>query len=70
MLQHEEKAKLIWATAVQRLRAQSEALYKNWVSRMVPLDLEDGELLVGVDNDFICRFLWEHYQDLLNILCL
>jgi len=64
MLQHEEKAKLIWATAVKRLRAQSETLYKNWVSRMVPLDLADGELLVGVDNDFICRFLWEHYQDL------
>ena len=64
MDQSEEFARRVWKTAAERLRAQSEALYKNWVSRMVPLKLENGELAVGVDNDFICRFLWEHYQDL------
>ena len=61
---NEEKARLIWEEAVKRLRAQSETLYRNWVSRMVPLAVADGEITVGVDNDFICRFLLEHYQDL------
>lgn len=64
MSESEENARLVWKTAAERLRAQSETLYRNWVSRMVPLDIRDGELTVGVDNDFICRFLWEHYQDL------
>ena len=61
---NEQKARLVWETAVGRLRAQSETLYKNWVSRMVPLTVADGAITVGVDNDFICRFLMEHYQDL------
>ncbi|MBQ6352674.1 MAG: chromosomal replication initiator protein DnaA [Lentisphaeria bacterium] len=60
----EDKAIRIWAVAVERLRAQSETLYDNWVSRMVPLRLEGGKIVVGVDNDFLCRFLSDHYQDL------
>ncbi len=61
---NENMAARIWATAVERLRAQSETLYNNWVSRMVPLRLDGRKLTVGVDNDFICRFLFDHYQDL------
>ena len=60
----EDKAIRIWAVAVERLRAQSETLYDNWVSRMVPLRLEGGKIVVEVDNDFLCRFLSDHYQDL------
>jgi len=64
MVQGGEKAGRVWAKAVERLRKQSETLYRNWLSRMVPLSVADGVLTVGVDNDFICRFLMEHYQDL------
>ena len=66
MDRNEEQARRIWATAVTRLRAQSETLYRNWVSRMVPLRLEGDELTVGVDNEFICRFLWDNHPDLLK----
>ena len=63
-VQDGEKARSVWEAAAARLRAQSETLYKNWLCRMVPLEIRDGELSVGVDNDFICRFLWDNYQDL------
>ena len=62
-VENEDKARYVWSVAVKRLRAQSETLYKNWVSRMVPLSLDDHKLTVGVDNEFICRFLFDHYQD-------
>ncbi len=64
MDRNEEKARLIWEKAVARLRAQSETLYRNWVSRMVPLTVDDGSITVGVDNDFICHFLLDNYKDL------
>jgi len=59
-----EKASRIWGEALKRLRAKSDTLYRNWLSRMVPLRVAEGVLTVGVDNDFICRFLMDHYQDL------
>ncbi len=64
MVQCEEKVGLIWAVASERLRARSESLYKNWVERMVPLRLNGSEITVGVDNDFICRFLSDNFGDL------
>lgn len=64
MDRNEEKARHVWEQAVARLRAQSETLYRNWVSQMVPLTVEDGVITVGVDNDFICHFLLDNYQDL------
>ncbi len=64
MERSEDKVKRIWRIAVGRLRAQSETLYKNWVSRMVPLRLEERKLVVGVDNEFVCRFVFGHHQDL------
>ena len=64
MFRNEEQARRIWGKAAERLRAQSETLYRNWVSRMVPLSLDEKEVTVGVDNDFLCRFLWDNYQDL------
>ena len=64
MERSEDKVKSIWRIAVGRLRVQSETLYRNWVSRMVPLRLEEHKLTVGVDNEFVCRFVFDHHRDL------
>lgn len=70
MVSSEEKLYLIWDEVSVRLRSRPEYgyLYKNWVSRMIPLRLEDSTVILGVDNDFTSRFVSENYGDILEQL--
>ena len=55
---------MVWKTAAERLRAKSEALYANWIVRMVPLRLEGRTVIVGVDHIFTCQFIVDNWGDL------
>ena len=70
MVECDRKIDLIWETLSRRLQSRSEYgyLYKNWVSRMVPLRVEDATVVIGVENDFTCRFILEHYGDIFEKL--
>lgn len=55
----------IWETASQRLRTQSETVYRQYFGCMQPLNVADGLLQLGVPDDFFRDFVLENYGDLL-----
>ena len=45
-------AEEIWSSAATRLRAKSESLYNQWFACMLPLDVQQNCLTLGVPDDF------------------
>lgn len=68
MVRCEEKLDLIWGEVSRRLQSRPEGgyLYKNWVSRMIPLRVENDVVTLGVADDFTGRFVTEHFSRTLD----
>ena len=60
----QKAAGAIWRTAALRLRAQSATLYRNWLTKIVPLALEGTVVRLGVEDDFFINLLCDAYGDL------
>ncbi|MBE6378562.1 MAG: chromosomal replication initiator protein DnaA [Lentisphaerae bacterium] len=60
------RAQEVWNLAVCALKTQSDALYRQWFSKMTAVDIEDDLLIVGVPNDFFMDMVRDQYSDLIQ----
>lgn len=59
-------AEEIWSSAATRLRAKSESLYNQWFACMLPLDVQQNCLTLGVPDDFFRDMVESNYHYLLQ----
>ncbi len=64
----ESSASEVWQSAVGFIRAKSEAVYKQWFKKMVPISIDDGEarIVVGTSDDFFADIVMKNYGDLIS----
>ncbi len=59
-------ASRVWSQVAGKLRKQlSTESFQQWFANIVPVAVEDGELHLGVSDDFFADFLSSHYGDLI-----
>ncbi len=64
MFDHLDAAK-IWDVAAGRLKDCNANLYEQWFRLLLPLDIENGKLKLGVADDFFASIIADEYGDLL-----
>ena len=56
-----------WETTCEKLRdILNENTYERWIAGIVPLNVEDHTLLLGVSNETFCDWLNDNYHDLIR----
>ena len=55
----------IWEIAAARLKAKNGYLYRQWFQKMLPLAVKEGELQLGVPDDFFAGWVDDNYDDLI-----
>ena len=62
----ESSASEVWQSAVGFIRAKSEAVYKQWFKKMVPISIDETQILFGTSDDFFADFVMKNYGDLIS----
>ena len=63
-LDHQDAAR-IWNVAAGRLKECNANLFEQWFRLLLPLELRDGKLKLGVSDDFFASIIVDEYDDLL-----
>ncbi len=64
----EATAAIIWKVAISRIRKLSEASYRQWFKNIVPVEVHDQIITLGVGDDFCIDMLKSSYSDLLSAI--
>lgn len=62
-LDHQDAAR-IWNVAAGRLKECNANLFEQWFRLLLPLELRDGKLKLGVSDDFFASIIVDEYDDL------
>ena len=62
----ESSASEVWRTAVGFIRAKSEAVYKQWFKKMVPISIDETQIVIGTSDDFFADIVMKNYGDLIS----
>ena len=62
----ESNASEVWQSAVGFIRAKSEAVYKQWFKKMVPISVNEAQIVVGTSDDFFADIVTKNYGDLIS----
>ncbi len=62
----ESSASEVWQSAVGFIRAKSEAVYKQWFKKMVPISVDEARIVVGTSDDFFADIVMKNYGDLIS----
>ena len=62
----ESSASEVWQSAVGFIRAKSEAVYKQWFKKMVPISVNEAQIVVGTSDDFFADIVMKNYGDLIS----
>ncbi len=62
----ESSASEVWQSAVGFIRAKSEAVYKQWFKKMVPISVNEAQIVVGTSDDFFADIVTKNYGDLIS----
>ena len=55
-----------WLRICTYLKAKSSVVYEQWFTKMTPLGVENGVLMLGVPDAFFGDWVRDNYGDLLN----
>ncbi|MBO4490283.1 MAG: chromosomal replication initiator protein DnaA [Lentisphaeria bacterium] len=55
-----------WLRICEYLKAKSSFVYEQWFTKVTPLGVENGVLMLGVPDDFFGHWMRDNYGDLLN----
>ena len=55
-----------WLRICEYLKAKSSFVYEQWFTKVTPLGVENGVLMLGVPDDFFGRWIRDSYGDLLK----
>ena len=60
----ESSASEVWQSAVGFIRAKSEAVYKQWFKKMVPIsiDTDEARIVVGISDDFFADIVTKNLK--------
>ena len=61
----ESSASEVWRTAVGFIRAKSEAVYKQWFKKMVPISIDEKQIVLGTSDSFFANWVLGNCGDLL-----
>ena len=62
----ESSASEVWQSAVGFIRAKSEAVYKQWFKKMVPISIDETQIVLGTSDDFFAEVVLRNYGDLIS----
>jgi len=62
----ESSASEVWQSAVGFIRAKSEAVYKQWFKKMVPISVDEAQIVIGTSDDFFADIVTKNYGDLIS----
>ena len=62
----ESSASEVWQMAVGFIRAKSEAVYKQWFKKMVPISVDETRIVLGTSDDFFADVVMKNYGDLIS----
>ena len=62
----ESSASEVWQSAVGFIRAKSEAVYKQWFKKMVPISIDETQIVLGTSDDFFAEVVLKNYGDLIS----
>jgi len=62
----ESSASEVWQSAVGFIRAKSEAVFKQWFKKMVPISLDETQIVLGAPDDFFADIVSKNYGDLIS----
>ena len=62
----ESSASEVWQSAVGFIRAKSEAVYKQWFKNMLPISVNEAQIVVGTLDDIFADIVMKNYGDLIS----
>ncbi|MBP5586952.1 MAG: chromosomal replication initiator protein DnaA [Lentisphaeria bacterium] len=62
----ESSASEVWQSVTGYIRAKSEDAYKQWFKKMVPVSVDEKQLILGTSDSFFANWVMNNCGDLLN----
>ena len=62
----ESSASEVWQSVTAYIRAKSEDAYKQWFKKMVPVSVDEKQLILGTSDSFFANWVMNNCGDLLN----
>ena len=61
----ERNASEVWKTVCGYIRTKSETAYKQWFKKLVPISIDDAQIVLGASDNFFASWVKNNYGDLL-----
>ena len=65
-MKEEQTIREQWLRICTYLKAKSASVYEQWFTKMTPLGVENGVMMLGVPDTFFGDWVRDNYGDLLN----
>ena len=62
----ESSASEVWKSVIGYIRTKSEDAYKQWFKKMVPISVDEKQLVLGTSDSFFANWVMNNCGDLLN----
>ena len=61
----ESNASEIWQAVIGFIRAKSEDAYRQWFKKMIPISVDDEQIVIGTSDRFFASWVMNNYRDVL-----
>jgi len=62
----ESNASEVWQSVTGYIRTKSEDVYKQWFKKMVPISVDETQIVLGTSDSFFASIVTGHYGDILT----
>ena len=62
----ESNASEVWQSVTGFIRTRSEDVYKQWFKKMVPISVDEKQIVLGTSDSFFASIVTGHYGDILS----
>ena len=62
----ESNASEVWQSVSGYIRTRSEDVYKQWFKKMVPISVDEKQIVLGTSDSFFASIVMSHYGDILT----
>ena len=62
----ESNASEVWQSVAGYIRTRSEDVYKQWFKNMVPISVDEKQIVLGTSDSFFATWVLNNCGDLLN----
>ena len=61
----ERNASEVWKTVCGYIRTKSETAYKQWFKKLVPISIDEAQIVLGASDNFFASWVKNNFGDLL-----